>query len=113
MEILDRCRLTQPRIFTEPPSRAYTCHGILSACRRSAEAGRRGRLGTMAGNEDRLARAERHLREGEACVTRLERVLAEMKRANHPETERMAMSVLAPFQRDVATFRERLDSLRD
>jgi hypothetical protein len=67
----------------------------------------------MPGNEDRLARAERHLREGEACIARLERLCTEMKRINHPETERMATMVLAPFRLGVATMRTRLEGLRE
>jgi hypothetical protein len=69
--------------------------------------------GTMPGNEDHLARAERHLREGEVCVARLERLFIEMKRANHPEAERMATTILVPFQLGVARFRERLGGLRE
>ena len=66
----------------------------------------------MAGNQDRLAMAEQHLRDGEAAIARLERIHAEMKRVDHPETERMARTILAPFRRGVATMREGLREAR-
>jgi hypothetical protein len=62
-------------------------------------------------NEDRLATAERHLRDGEVAVARLERIHAEMMRVGHPETERVARTLLAPFRDGVARMRGHVEGL--
>ena len=55
--------------------------------------------------EDALARAERHVREGEERVARQLAIVEEMDRDDHPEAAAMAREVLA-------TLRSTLDLMR-
>lgn len=66
----------------------------------------------MSGGEDVLAMAERHVREGEARISRQEEIIAEMDRDNHPHAAEMGRKLLATYREFLRLSREHLEAER-
>ncbi|WP_207540697.1 hypothetical protein [Sabulicella rubraurantiaca] len=59
-------------------------------------------------NEDSLAQAERHVREGEERVTRQRAIVEELERDNHPEAAALGRATLETFLATLEQMREHL-----
>lgn len=59
--------------------------------------------------ETPLEQAERHVREGEARVSRQEEIIIEMERDHHSTTAETARKVLETLQKTLAVAREHLE----
>jgi hypothetical protein len=57
--------------------------------------------------------AERHIAEGEARVTRLEGIIRELDRDNHPRAAMLGRSVLATFRASLALSAAQLAALKE